>query len=71
MVYGATGHTGRFIVAELLERGLAPILSGRDAARLEELAEQSGAVVVRPATVNDPGSLDRALAGAAAVVNCA
>ncbi len=71
VVYGATGHTGRFIVAELLERGFAPVVSGRDAARLEALAEQSGAAAVRPATVDDPRSLDRALAGAAAVVNCA
>ncbi|WP_305709051.1 trans-acting enoyl reductase family protein [Nocardioides sp.] len=71
MVYGATGHTGRFVVAELAARGLATIVSGRDAARLEELAAGRSEVVVRPATVDDPASLDRALAGAAAVINCA
>ncbi|MDP9867807.1 MULTISPECIES: saccharopine dehydrogenase family protein [Streptosporangium] len=71
VVYGATGHTGRFVVAELLRRGFAPVVSGRDAARLEALAEEWGGVTVRPAAVDDPGSLDRALAGAAAVVNCA
>jgi hypothetical protein len=71
VVYGATGHTGRFIVAELLERGFAPVLSGRDGARLEALAEQAGGARVRPATVDDPASLDRALVGAAAVVNAA
>jgi hypothetical protein len=71
VVYGATGHTGRFVVAELLERGFAPVVSGRDAAQLDVLAEEWGEVAVRPATVDDPSSLDRVLAGAAAVVNCA
>ncbi|WP_052423133.1 saccharopine dehydrogenase family protein [Nonomuraea candida] len=70
-VYGATGHTGRFVVAELLRRGFTPIVSGRDAARLEALAKEWGEVVVRPATVDDPAALDRALEGAAAVINAA
>lgn len=71
VVYGATGHTGRFIVAELQRRGFAVIVSGRDAAQLEKLSADWGNVVVRPATVDDPASLDRALAGAAAVINSA
>jgi NAD(P)-dependent dehydrogenase (short-subunit alcohol dehydrogenase family) len=71
VVYGATGHTGRFIVAELLERGLTTVISGRDAVQLEALAAEWGEVTVRPATVDDPSSLDRALASAAAVINCA
>ena len=33
-VFGAAGHTGRFVVSELRRRGLTPILSGRDAAKL-------------------------------------
>ena len=71
VVFGATGHTGRFVVGELLRRGFATVISGRDAGRLEVLAGQYGGVAVRPATVEDPSSLDRALAGAAVVVNCA
>jgi saccharopine dehydrogenase-like NADP-dependent oxidoreductase len=71
VVYGATGHTGRFVVAELLRRGFTTVVSGRDAAQLEVLAAEWGEVTVRLATVNDPSSLDRALVGAAAVVNCA
>ncbi|WP_103348400.1 saccharopine dehydrogenase NADP-binding domain-containing protein [Amycolatopsis sp. CA-128772] len=62
LVYGAYGHTGRFVVAELRKRGFEPVLSGRDAARLP-----GG----RPASVDDPASLDRALEGVAAVINCA
>ncbi|MCX4831621.1 saccharopine dehydrogenase NADP-binding domain-containing protein [Streptomyces sp. NBC_00006] len=72
-VFGAYGHTGRFVVAELRTRGFRPVLSGRDADKLKTLAYETGfdALDVRPATVDDPASLDRALAGSAAVVNCA
>ncbi|CAL9332265.1 saccharopine dehydrogenase family protein [Streptomyces sp. enrichment culture] len=70
-VYGAYGHTGRFVVAALRERGFVPVLSGRDAGRLKELADSAGGLGVRPASVDDAVSLDRALAGTAAVINCA
>ncbi|RSD13740.1 saccharopine dehydrogenase NADP-binding domain-containing protein [Amycolatopsis eburnea] len=62
LVYGAYGLTGRYVVAELRERGFTPVLSGRDAAKLP-----GG----RPASVDDPAALDRALDGVAAVINCA
>jgi NAD(P)-dependent dehydrogenase (short-subunit alcohol dehydrogenase family) len=71
MVYGATGHTGRFVVAELLKRGIAVIVSGRDAEQLEKLAADWGEVTVRPAAIDDPAALDAALVGATAVINCA
>ncbi|MFD3942655.1 saccharopine dehydrogenase family protein [Streptomyces sp. NPDC058579] len=70
-VYGAYGHTGRFVVAELIARGFVPVLSGRDADKLRELAASLPGVEVRPASVDDPAALDRALAGAAAVINSA
>ncbi|MGW5852460.1 saccharopine dehydrogenase family protein [Streptomyces sp. NPDC055254] len=70
-VFGAYGHTGRFVVAELLERGYVPLLSGRDAGKLEALAAEGAGLEVRPAPVDDPAALDRALAGADAVINCA
>jgi hypothetical protein len=69
-VYGAYGHTGRFVVAELRERGFVPVLAGRDAGKLDKAAAETG-LEARPAPVDDPAALDRALAGAAAVVNCA
>ncbi|GIH63172.1 saccharopine dehydrogenase family protein [Microbispora siamensis] len=69
-VFGAYGHTGRFVVAQLRDRGFVPVLSGRDADKLKTLAYESG-LEARPASVDAPASLDRALAGAAAVVNCA
>ena len=66
-VFGAAGHTGRFVIAELLRRGLTPIAIGRDAPKLAELAVGDS----RLASVEDPASLDRAFEGAAAVINCA
>jgi len=70
-VFGAYGHTGRFVVAELRDRGFTPVLSGRDAEKLQALAASQPGLDVRPASVDDPASLDRALAGTAAVINCA
>jgi len=70
-VFGAYGHTGRFVVSELRKRGFTPILSGRDAAKLKEAGNAHPGSEVRVATVDDPASLDRALSGAVAVINCA
>ncbi|WP_166026108.1 saccharopine dehydrogenase family protein [Streptomyces chilikensis] len=70
-VFGAYGHTGRFVVAELLARGFVPVLTGRNAERLKDLAVAEGGLEARPAAADDPAALDRALAGTAAVVNCA
>jgi short subunit dehydrogenase-like uncharacterized protein len=71
VVFGAYGHTGRFVVAELHKRGWTPILSGRDAAKLAVLAKEYSGSEVRPASVDDPASLDHAIVGACAVINCA
>lgn len=70
-VYGAYGHTGRFVVDELLQRGWTPILAGRDAAKLATMAAQYPRLPQRLASIDDPASLDRALQGAVAVLNCA
>ncbi|MDH6167667.1 short subunit dehydrogenase-like uncharacterized protein [Variovorax boronicumulans] len=71
VVYGAYGHTGGFVVSELQRRGWTPILSGRDAAKLDALATEYPELEMRPASVDDAPALDRALQGAAAVINCA
>lgn len=64
-VYGAGGHTGRFIVAELRRRGLPVVAVGRDAARLP------GDVPARVAAIDDAPALARALAGCGVVINAA
>lgn len=71
-VFGATGRTGRFVVAELAARGLPTILVGRDRARLEAVACHCAAgAPIRVARLDRPASLDAALEGASAVINCA
>ena len=69
-VFGAAGHTGRFVVAELQRRGITPIAVARDGAKLGGLdLAQPGAN--RVASIDDSASLDRAFADVAAVINCA
>ncbi|UUZ63947.1 NAD(P)H-binding protein [Polaromonas sp. P1-6] len=70
-VYGAYGHTGRFVVSELRRRGWTPILSGRDPGKLSAFGAEHSGLELRPASVDEPASLDRALMGAVAVINCA
>jgi uncharacterized protein YbjT (DUF2867 family) len=70
-VFGAYGHTGRFVVSELHKRRFTPILSGRDATKLKEAGNAHPESEVRVATVDDCASLDRALSGAVAVINVA
>jgi len=67
-VYGATGHTGQFVVREAQRRGLPVVAVGRSAARLDETIPP--AVARRVALLDDPVSLGQAFAGCAAVINC-
>jgi len=69
-VYGAYGHTGRFVLAELRRRGFVPVACGRDPSRLQQLAAATG-VEVRTAATDDAVALDAAFAGTAAVLHCA
>jgi Saccharopine dehydrogenase NADP binding domain len=70
-VFGAYGHTGRFVVAELSRRGIPTIVSGRDGDKLAAVAKAHPESEIRVATIGDPTSLDHALADAGAVINCA
>ena len=70
-VFGAYGHTGRFVAAELRRRGIAAILSGRDRMKLNLLGQVHPDSDLRVASVEDPASLDRVLEDADTVVNCA
>jgi short subunit dehydrogenase-like uncharacterized protein len=70
-VFGATGHTGRFVVAELLRRNMTPIAIARNGQVLAETDFGSAEVIRRHASVDDAASLDKAFEGAQAVINCA
>jgi short subunit dehydrogenase-like uncharacterized protein len=69
-VYGAYGHTGRFVVAELRRRGFVPVASGRNAAALETFASATG-LEAHVAAADDPEALDAAFANTVAVLHCA
>ena len=66
-VYGAAGHTGRFVVDEALRRGLQVVAVGRSAARLDEAIPTT--VARRVAGIDDSAALEQAFAGCAVVVN--
>jgi short subunit dehydrogenase-like uncharacterized protein len=71
-VYGATGFTGRLVAAELRRRGARMLLSGRNPAKLEILADEiGGGVETRAATLDDPAALRDLLEPCAAVISCA
>ena len=71
MVFGAPGHTGRFVVSELAQRGMIAILAGGDLKKLLALQKTHPEFEIRVASVDDPVSLDQALLGASLVINCA
>jgi hypothetical protein len=71
LVYGATGHTGRFVVDELVRRGLTPVLAGRSAERLAAVVPRHAALEHRVVVLDEPDLLRRSLAGVGAVINCA
>jgi short subunit dehydrogenase-like uncharacterized protein len=67
-VYGATGFTGKLVVAELQRRGVEAVLSGRSEEKLRALGT---GWELRPAQVEDPESLRAAFRGCRAVLTCA
>lgn len=69
VVTGATGHLGRLVVENLLERGVAAehiLAAGRRIEKIEDLADRG--VRVRGANFNDPASLREAFTGAQKVL---
>ncbi|QVI22222.1 saccharopine dehydrogenase NADP-binding domain-containing protein [Nocardia tengchongensis] len=70
-LYGATGHTGGYILAELRRRGLTPILVGRNAERLRAAADAAGLpeAEIRIADLDDHAALVAAFTGADVVIS--
>jgi len=70
MIYGANGYTGHLIALEAKERGLQPVLAGRNAGPIHKLATELGL----PAQIFDLADITSstvALADIAVVANCA
>jgi short subunit dehydrogenase-like uncharacterized protein len=70
LVYGAYGYTGALVARQAVERGLTPVLAGRDSERLVRLARDLRCEW-RAFPVSDPEALRRGIRGAGAVVHCA
>jgi short subunit dehydrogenase-like uncharacterized protein len=61
VVFGATGYTGRLTVQALVASGQEPTLVGRDAARLNDLAQAFPGTRTAVANADDPASLRKIL----------
>ncbi|UYZ62489.1 saccharopine dehydrogenase family protein [Hymenobacter weizhouensis] len=70
LLYGATGYTGELLAREAARRGLRPVLAGRNAARVEALAQELG-LEFRVFALEDTSRLDDALRDVAVVLHCA
>lgn len=70
LIYGATGFTGGLIVESCVKNGLKPILAGRNASKLREVAAPFG-LEHREARLDDSARLDEVLRGVKAVLHAA
>jgi short subunit dehydrogenase-like uncharacterized protein len=72
VVYGATGYTGRLVVAELARADADFVISGRSPEKLEALRRDLGLeAAAKPARIDDPSSLRDLLAESAVLIDCA
>ena len=62
LIYGANGFTGRQIVAKAVERGLTPIVAGRNPVASKALGQRYG-LSHRSFALDDTRALDQGLAG--------
>jgi short subunit dehydrogenase-like uncharacterized protein len=70
VIYGAYGYTGELVARRAVERGLSPILAGRDSERLALLARELDCEW-RAFPLSVPEALRHGIEGAAAVLHCA
>lgn len=70
MIYGAYGYSGELIARRAVERGLAPVLAGRDPDRLVALAQELD-LPYRVFKLEDPQIIEEELREIAAVLHCA
>lgn len=70
LLYGANGYTGRLIAREAVVRGLRPVLAGRNAEAVADLARQLG-LEHRVFSLDDSAATRVGLEGVHAVLHCA
>lgn len=70
LIYGANGYTGELITRMAVERGMRPIVAGRNETAIKALAETHG-LEHRVFSLDDTAKLDAALNEVAMVLHCA
>ena len=70
LIYGANGYTGELVTRFASERGLKPILAGRNAEKIEALAKQFE-MPFRVFSLEDVAKTDEALSEVEFVLHCA
>ena len=70
LIYGANGYTGELITRYAVERGLKPILAGRNSNAIEALAAKHH-LEHRVFALDETSRLDAALEEVDAVLHCA
>ncbi len=70
MIYGAYGYSGQLIAERARERGLTPVLAGRDSIKTRELAEKLG-FDWRAFSLDNPQVIADNLNDVDAVIHCA
>jgi short subunit dehydrogenase-like uncharacterized protein len=70
MIYGAYGYSGKLIAELAKEKGLTPVLAGRDAARTQAVADKFGCQW-RAFDLDNPTLVAEQLADIDAVIHCA
>jgi short subunit dehydrogenase-like uncharacterized protein len=70
LIYGANGYTGELIAREAVQRGLQPILAGRNRERIAALANELN-LDYRITALDDRAALETALKDVAVVAHCA
>jgi short subunit dehydrogenase-like uncharacterized protein len=70
MIYGANGYTGRLVAKEAVRRGMRPVLAGRNAVAVKQLAADLG-LEYRIFGLDDANDLAAAIEGLRLVLHCA
>ena len=70
VIYGANGYTGRLITQMAVERGMKPILAGRNSKEIKQLAEEYD-LQYEICDLSDKSSLDDLVLLAEVVLHCA
>lgn len=70
MIYGANGYTARLVAREAIRRGLTPVLAGRNAESVQQIAAELG-LESRIFSLEQPAVVVESIRGCRLVLHCA